>query len=506
MNFSFFLESEEATILFAQDLALALKPGDLVTFQGDLGAGKTTLIRALIRTLANNFTMDIPSPTFNLVQSYQLPQFEVLHADFYRLSSIEEIDELGLHESRKENVLLIEWPEKGAEILGPVTFAITLKHKDCGRYITLTSAVHANERLQRSFAIRAFLTTHGRSHIQRRFLADDASARSYELLDSGNHQEVLMNAPSMQMAQDVDSSYANITHLAKDISQFVGISQLILDNGFSAPHIFAKDLKNGILILENLGCEGLLDQSGNPIEERYIACSELLATFHQKSWPLEKQFATFRLQIPFYDCQAMQAELSLLLDWYLPFQKKKTLNKEQREAFFTCWQPYLDLLIQGENTFVMRDYHSPNILWRKHKKDIDRIGLIDFQDGVSGPTVYDLVSLAQDARLFISSELEDKILNTYCSARHQALRPFDEDEFRKLYVLAGTQRVSKTLGIFVRLHQRDGKSSYLKHLPHLQNYLIRNLSHPILAPLQSLYQEIGFLSESEALNRDILNA
>ncbi|AQX22282.1 MULTISPECIES: tRNA (adenosine(37)-N6)-threonylcarbamoyltransferase complex ATPase subunit type 1 TsaE [unclassified Bartonella] len=506
MNFSFFLENEEATILFAQDLALALKSGDLVTFQGDLGAGKSTLIRALIRTLANNCTMDIPSPTFTLVQSYQLPQFEVLHADLYRISSIEEMDELGLHESRKDNILLIEWPEKGAEVLGPVTFAITLQYKGCGRHITLDSAEHATERLQRSFAIRTFLITHRRRHIQRRFLAGDASARSYELLDDGNHQEVLMNAPTMQMAQNVDSSYVETTHLAKDISQFVGISQIILENGFSAPRIFAKDLENGILILEDFGCEGLLDQSGNPIEERYIACSELLATFHQKSWPLKKKFATFQLQIPFYDCQAMRAELSLLLDWYLPFQQKKTLNIKQRETFFTCWQPYLDLLTQGENTFVMRDYHSPNILWREHKKGIDRIGLIDFQDGVSGPTVYDLVSLAQDARLFIPPELENKIFNTYCSVRHQAPRPFDEDEFRKLYVLAGTQRVSKILGIFVRLHQRDGKSFYLKYLPHLQNYLIRNLSHPILSPLQSLYQEMGLLSESEALNRDILNA
>ncbi|WP_332059920.1 tRNA (adenosine(37)-N6)-threonylcarbamoyltransferase complex ATPase subunit type 1 TsaE [Bartonella sp. CB74] len=497
MNFSFFLENEEATKLFAQDLALALRLGDLVTLQGDLGTGKSTIARALIRTLANDNTLDVPSPTFTLAQNYQLPQFEIIHADLYRLSMVEEIDELGLHEAREQSILLVEWPEKSAGLLGSVTFALTLQYEGDGRRVTLTSAEHSVERLQRSFAIRTFLTTHGRGHVHRNFLAGDASARTYELLNDGHHQEVLMDAQIMQMAQNTDHSYAAITHLAKDIRQFVGINQIILDNGFSAPHIFVEDLDKGLLILEYLGCEGLLDQTGNPLEERYIACSQLLAAFHQKMWPSEKQFTTFFLQIPPYDCQTMQAELSLLLDWYLPFQMKKTLDQQQREAFFACWQPYLDSLTQGEKTFVMRDYHSPNILWRAHKEGTARIGLIDFQDGLKGPTAYDLVSLAQDARLFISSTLEAKILDAYCNARHQASRTFDEDELRKLFAFAGTQRISTILGIFVRLHQRDGKSSYLKHLPHLREYLARNLSHPILAPLQSFYQELGLLSKTQ---------
>ncbi|WP_413154241.1 tRNA (adenosine(37)-N6)-threonylcarbamoyltransferase complex ATPase subunit type 1 TsaE [Bartonella sp. cb54] len=493
MNFSFFLENEEATKLFAQDLALALKLGDLVTLQGDLGTGKSTIARTLIRTLANDNTLDVPSPTFTLAQSYQLPQFEIIHADLYRLSMAEEIDELGLHEAREQSILLVEWPEKSADILGSVTFALTLQYEDSGRHLTLTSAEHSVERLQRSFAIRKFLTAHGRGHVHRHFLAGDASARTYELLDDGHHQEVLMDAQTMQMAQNTDTS--EITHLAKDIRQFVGINQIILDNGFSAPHIFVKDFEKGLLILEYLGREGLVDQTGNPIEERYIACSQLLADFHQKAWPSEKQFSAFLLQIPSYNRQTMQSELSLLLDWYLPFQTKKNLDQQQREAFFACWQPYLDNLAQGEKTFVMRDYHSPNILWRAHKEGTARIGLIDFQDGLKGPTAYDLVSLAQDARLFISSTLEAKILDAYCNARHQASRPFDEDELRKLFAFAGTQRISTILGIFVRLHQRDGKSSYLKHLPHLREYLARNLSHPILAPLQNFYQELGILSK-----------
>ncbi|WP_208439915.1 tRNA (adenosine(37)-N6)-threonylcarbamoyltransferase complex ATPase subunit type 1 TsaE, partial [Bartonella grahamii] len=150
--------------------------GDIVTLQGDLGTGKSTIARTIIHTLANDSTLDVPSPTFTLAQSYQLPQFDVLHVDLYRLSMEEEIYELGLHEEREQSILLIEWPEKGADILGPATFAITLQHEGSGRRVILKSAQHSIERLQRSFAIRTFLKTHNRGHVHRRFLAGDASA------------------------------------------------------------------------------------------------------------------------------------------------------------------------------------------------------------------------------------------------------------------------------------------------------------------------------------------
>ncbi|ALE03294.1 tRNA (adenosine(37)-N6)-threonylcarbamoyltransferase complex ATPase subunit type 1 TsaE [Bartonella ancashensis] len=493
MNFNFFLKSEKETKFFAQDLALALKSGDLITLQGDLGTGKSTLARAIIHTLANDDTLDVPSPTFNLIQNYKLPQIEITHADFYRLSTAEEIYELGLHEIREHNILLIEWPEKGAHLLGPITFSLTLEHHKDGRCLTITSAKHATERLQRSFSIRNFLKIHGRGHVHRYFLANDASARSYECLRDNNHQEILMDAPVMQLTQITDPSYAKKMRLATDIRQFVGINQLIIDNGFTAPKIFAEDLENGFLILEDLGCEGLIDHTGKPIKERYISCSALLATFHQKLWPSSKKFPGFLLQIPNYDHQAMQAELSLLLDWYVPFKKQKGLSVEQRRDFFACWKPYLDMLIEGESTFVMRDYHSPNILWQKHKEGEERIGLIDFQDGLKGPTAYDLVSLAQDARVYISPELEAQIVNTYCHARHHASRPFNEDELRILYALAGTQRASKILGIFIQLHQQYEKSSYLKYLSYVQDYLLRNLTHPALTTLKNFYQEAGLL-------------
>ncbi|WP_375682592.1 MULTISPECIES: tRNA (adenosine(37)-N6)-threonylcarbamoyltransferase complex ATPase subunit type 1 TsaE [unclassified Bartonella] len=156
MNFSFFLENEEATKLFAQNLALSLKPGDLVTLQGDLGTGKSTIARTIIQTLANDNTMDVPSPTFTLVQSYQLPKFEIIHADLYRLSMAEEIDELGLYEARENNILLVEWPERSVALLELATFALTLQYEVHGRHVTLRAVPHSIECLQQSFAIRTF--------------------------------------------------------------------------------------------------------------------------------------------------------------------------------------------------------------------------------------------------------------------------------------------------------------------------------------------------------------
>ncbi|EJF85430.1 bifunctional alanine racemase/tRNA (adenosine(37)-N6)-threonylcarbamoyltransferase complex ATPase subunit type 1 TsaE [Bartonella rattimassiliensis] len=167
MNFSFFLENEEATKLFARNLALSLKPGDLVTLQGDLGTGKSTIARTIIQTLADDNTIDVPSPTFTLVQSYQLPQFEIIHADLYRLSIAEEIDELGLYEAKEKSILLVEWPERSADFLELATFALTLKYEVHGRHITLRSAQHSIERLQQSFAIHAFKKTkanHGHNY------------------------------------------------------------------------------------------------------------------------------------------------------------------------------------------------------------------------------------------------------------------------------------------------------------------------------------------------------
>lgn len=105
------LEDEAATMRLGQAIARVLRAGDAVLLSGTLGAGKSTLARALIRALTN-VDEEVPSPTFTLVQSYQAAAFTIAHFDLYRLHGADEVFELGLDEALDEGAALIEWPQR----------------------------------------------------------------------------------------------------------------------------------------------------------------------------------------------------------------------------------------------------------------------------------------------------------------------------------------------------------------------------------------------------------
>jgi tRNA threonylcarbamoyladenosine biosynthesis protein TsaE len=102
-----------ATQALGARIAGGLQAGDAVALEGDLGAGKTTLARAILESLG--VTEDVPSPTFTLVQQYETPKLAVRHYDFYRIEEPSEVNELGLDEALDEGAVLIEWPEKAPQ-------------------------------------------------------------------------------------------------------------------------------------------------------------------------------------------------------------------------------------------------------------------------------------------------------------------------------------------------------------------------------------------------------
>jgi aminoglycoside/choline kinase family phosphotransferase len=191
-------------------------------------------------------------------------------------------------------------------------------------------------------------------------------------------------------------------------------------------------------------------------------------------------------RIPSYDMEAFLIEAELLLDWFLP-RFGVQLADARRDEFRAVWRELLQPAVDSPPTWVLRDYHSPNLLWLPRRAGLAQLGILDFQDALMGPPGYDLASLLQDARVDVPEQDELALLTRYVKARRAADADFDHAEFIKHYVTLAAQRASKILGIFARLDLRDGKPQYLRHMPRVWGYLQRSLGHPALAPLQAWY-------------------
>ncbi len=488
------LPDEAAMMLFAEDLAAALRPGDVVALSGDLGAGKTTLARAAIRWLADDTELEVPSPTFTLVQDYRA-RIPVRHFDLYRLGGPEELRELGLEDDR-EAIVLVEWPERAGPELG-ATLWVRIEHEGNGRRVAASGEAAA--RLERSLAIRQFLGASGRPRARRRFLLGDASTRTYETVEQPDEPiRIMMNAPPRPDGPPVRDGlpYSRIAHLAETVVPFVAVDLMLRDAGFAAPEILARSLEEGLLLIEHLGVGRITDDEGGPVRERYLAAARLLAAMHDRDWPRERIVdAGHAHRLPDYDRRAMGIETELVTDWYLPHMADVPSDDAMRASYTAIWSALFDRLDVAEKCIVLRDYHSPNVIWRDGHAGHDRIGLIDFQDAVWGPAAYDVASLAQDARVTISPALESEIVEAYAGARRG---DFDRSRFDEAYAIMAAQRNSKILGIFVRLDRRDGKPGYLRHLPRIRDYLERSTRHPALAALRTFYREAGVIAPPDA--------
>ncbi len=132
MNLTHRFPSPEATSRFAAALAPLLAPGDVLLLSGGIGAGKTHFARALIQTrlAAAGLVEDIPSPTFTLIQTYEDGQGELWHADLYRLTHPDEVEELGLIDAFADAICFVEWPDRLGELLPDTALAIDLTTTD----------------------------------------------------------------------------------------------------------------------------------------------------------------------------------------------------------------------------------------------------------------------------------------------------------------------------------------------------------------------------------------
>lgn len=312
--------------------------------------------------------------------------------------------------------------------------------------------------------IDRFLADNGWGDGARGPLADDASFRRYERLTRGGERAVLMDAPPPQ----------------EDVRPFATIASLLQDLGFSAPAVRARDVENGLLLLEDLGdttyTRVLAD--GGDEEALYTLAVDVLIELHQR-------FEPGIADIPDYDDARLLDEAALLTDWYLPAVAGAPISAASRTEYLDLWRAALSVARAAPSSLVLRDFHVDNLMLLDGRPGVRACGLLDFQDAVIGPVTYDLASLFEDARRDVPPDLAARLMDRYLAA----FPALDRAAVEASYAVMAGQRSAKILGIFTRLDRRDGKPVYLEHFPRVWRWLEGDLAHPALADLKAWFDD-----------------
>jgi aminoglycoside/choline kinase family phosphotransferase len=283
----------------------------------------------------------------------------------------------------------------------------------------------------------------------------DASTRSYVRLTREGGTVLLMDSPKMPDEPPIRDgrTYSEIVHRALDVRPFVAIAHALQDAGLAAPHVLAQDLDAGFLLIEDFGdlsFTGLAERGDDLFPLYRLAVDALLEL--RKHPPQETLRAGAVAHVlPPFDTDALSIETELLPDWLLPAATGRPASDETRAEFAALWGDQFDWLLDQPSAWVLRDFHSPNLMLRPDRDGLARLGIIDFQDAMRGHPAYDLVSLLQDARLDLPPGLETELLSYYCDTALARDPGFDRAAFLRAYHLLGAQRATKLLGLFIRL-------------------------------------------------------
>lgn len=288
----------------------------------------------------------------------------------------------------------------------------------------------------------------------------DASFRAYYRLSLDNKTVLLM-----------DSSLEK-----ESLAPFIDVTSRLLNADVKAPHILGQNLDDGFLIIEDFGNTHYLNVLDNKnFKELYSnAIDEIIKMQNAQT-----------KNLPLYDKEFLHFEMDLMKDWYLEKNLDITLNNNQKDMLESSLNAISDVVLsQPQDVFVHRDYHSRNIMLTL----TNVIGVIDYQDAMNGAVTYDLVSLLKDC--YVEYERED-IEKLALEFRDKKGLKASDEEFIKWFDFMGLQRHIKVLGIFSRLHLRDGKDGYLKDIPLTLKYTIETaLRYDETKELAKFLQEV----------------
>lgn len=296
--------------------------------------------------------------------------------------------------------------------------------------------------------------------------SSDASFRRYFRVDATQDTTcIVMDAPPPQ----------------EDVRPFIHVAEVFGEAGVSVPHILAKDVERGFLLLSDLGSTTYLNQlTPDSAHKLYLDAIDALVLLQAQSKPGV---------LPEYDRALLLRELMLFPDWYIGKHLNVTLSDARMAELNKVFDTLLANNLAQAQVYVHRDYHSRNLMVMPQGNP----GILDFQDAVYGPITYDLVSLLRDAYIQWDEEMVLDWAIRYWERAKRAGLPVnpDIDAFYRDFEFMGLQRHLKVLGIFARLYHRDGKDAYLKDMPLVMEYTRNAASrYTAMAPLVRLLDDL----------------
>ncbi|HEX4331722.1 MAG TPA: phosphotransferase [Usitatibacter sp.] len=261
---------------------------------------------------------------------------------------------------------------------------------------------------------------------------------------------------------------------------FVHVARLLREAGLNAPEVLAQDLEQGFLLVSDLGSTPYLTALGAHNASRLFAD----ATTALVRW----QGATRLGELPEYDEALLRREVELFPEWYIARHKGIELSPAQRDSLEQVFSIVIRRNLAEARVYVHRDFMPRNLMVCDPNP-----GILDFQDAVHGPVSYDVACLFRDAFVSWDEELVlDGTIRYWEKAKRAGVPvPGDFGDFWRDVEWMGLQRHLKVLGIFARLHHRDGKSGYVEDTPRFLGYVRHAVArYDELAPLARLLDEI----------------
>jgi aminoglycoside/choline kinase family phosphotransferase len=308
--------------------------------------------------------------------------------------------------------------------------------------------------------------------------SDDASFRRYFRLKHNNATFIVMDAPPEK----------------ENCVPFIDIAERLLAVNINVPRIIEKDLKQGFLLLSDLGESQYLDAlTEETVDTPYV--NSLYRAAMQELVIMQQHADTKK--IPAYDEKLLLQEMELFRDWLLQEHIGLELTAESQAMLDEVFKLLVNEALSQPRVFVHRDYHSRNLMLNGAAGEAP--GVLDFQDAVEGPFTYDLVSLLKDCYIKWPDQQVRDWANNYFAQIAGEYPDVDATRFMRWFDLMGVQRHLKASGIFARLYHRDGKTGYLTDIPRTLSYIIDlHDEYPELQGLVELIQAQVMTSIEEA--------